>query len=105
MATPIDNTHPRDRLTSSLDFEANKKVKELIRQPYAWPGGYEKYAVTSDGAALCHVCVKEEVETIMYSTLHRMADGWQVVGLDLDCNTDESVYCDHCGRDITNHKE
>ena len=29
------------------------QVKDAIRNPFAWPGGYPVYTVMSDGALLC----------------------------------------------------
>ena len=43
----------------------NKELKEAIRTKYAWPGGYEIYGVTSDGACLCCDCMRSE-----YRKLH-----------------------------------
>lgn len=36
-------------------------VKQFVRSRFAWPGGYEIYAVTSDGGALCHACTQASV--------------------------------------------
>jgi hypothetical protein len=65
---------------------------QLSRSPFAWPGGYPCFAVTSDGAALCPDCCKVERESIGTTT---GSDGWNVVGVDI--NWDTSLFCDHCG--------
>ncbi len=68
----------------------------IIREPYAWPGGYEKIAITDDGAILCHKCVKSELYQIAWSY---KGDGWHVVAVDIAENYDEEpLYCDHCGK-------
>ena len=68
----------------------------IIREPYAWPGGYERIAITDDGAILCHACVKSELRQIATSY---KGDGWHVVAADIVENCDENpLYCDHCGR-------
>ena len=36
-----------------------EQVKQAIREPYAWPGGYPVYVVCSDGAMLCTTCAKD----------------------------------------------
>lgn len=76
--------------------KANReKVKDLIRKPYAWPGGYERIAVTGDGGLLCHKCVKDNYKLII-SSFPR--DGWHVIDTDLTENYDEEpLYCDNCG--------
>lgn len=33
-----------------------EQVKELIRVPYAFPGGYPKFLVMNDSECLCHNC-------------------------------------------------
>ena len=37
---------------------------QLVREPYAWPGGYPMYAVTDDGGVICRFCAEEERESI-----------------------------------------
>ena len=67
----------------------------IIREPYAWPGGYERIAITDDGGVLCHKCVKSELHQIARSY---KGDGWHVVDCDIVENYDEEqLYCDHCG--------
>jgi hypothetical protein len=66
---------------------------QLAEHPYAWPGGYPLFAVTSDGAALCRHCARTERESIGTTT---GSDGWCVVGLDVNWE-DPELYCDHCG--------
>ena len=69
---------------------------DIIREPYAWPGGYEKVAITDDGGALCHTCVKSELRQIATSY---KGDGWHVVACGLaEFYDEEPLYCDHCGR-------
>lgn len=73
---------------------------EHLEQPFAFPGGYEKFFITSDGATLCHKCAKEEQEQILDSIETKTNDGWQIVAVDLSCNLDESTACDHCNETI-----
>lgn len=74
--------------STSLRFADN-----LVESPYAFPGGYPRYAVTNDGAALCHHCCKSERESIGTTTGN---DGWCVAGLTINW-TDHYLTCDHCG--------
>jgi len=44
----------------------NKELKQAIRSKYAWPGGYEIFGITSDGACLCTDCMKKEFKSILW---------------------------------------
>jgi hypothetical protein len=43
-------------------------VKNMIRAPYAWPGGYNKVLVMTDGESMCAQCVTENYRLILRST-------------------------------------
>ena len=69
---------------------------DIIREPFTFPGSYEKIAITDDGGVLCHKCVKSELRQIATSY---KGDGWRVERMDIVENYDEEpLYCDHCGR-------
>ncbi len=76
-----------------------------LKQPYAWPGGYPTYFVTSDGAALCHACGRKHGALITSSIREhsveawRGADGWRVAALDVNWE-DSELCCDHCSKAI-----
>ena len=65
---------------------------QLAKAPYAFPGGYPQFAVTSDGACLCHNCCKTERELIGTTT---GTDGWNVVGIGINYE-DGELLCDNC---------
>jgi hypothetical protein len=77
----------------AIQLQSRKLRDQLIASPYAWPGGYPMFAVTTDGAALCHKCCASEHRSIgfTYGT-----DGWAIAGLDVNWE-DSSLHCDHCG--------
>ena len=69
---------------------------DIIREPFTFPGSYEKIAITDDGGILCHKCVKSELRQIARSY---KGDGWHVVDCDIVENFDTTpIYCDHCGK-------
>ena len=68
----------------------------LSSSPYAWPGGSPLFAITHDGAALCHHCCKTERDSIGTTT---GSDGWGVVAIEANWE-DLDLYCDHCGNRI-----
>ena len=70
--------------------------KEIVKNPYAWPGGYPLFAITDDGGCLCAKCCEIEGECIDGSYT---GDGWHIVALDVNWE-DDSLYCDHCGSQI-----
>lgn len=80
----------------------NKKtasLREFIRQPYAWPGGYPLYAIMSDGSTLCKTCAKTEYRQIVRSTRAMSDDGWRFMCVDINYE-DQDLYCEHCGTQI-----
>ena len=80
-------------------------VKDIIRRPWAFPGGYPKYAITSDGAALCPTCCSDNYRAILESIRDYPSDqfgycdGWRVIATDINWE-DQYLTCDHCGDKI-----
>lgn len=64
----------------------------LQRVPYLWPGGYPRYAITDDGAALCSDCCANERQQIGTTT---GSDGWCVVAIAVNWE-DPDLCCSHC---------
>lgn len=81
-------------------IDTNHQLKATLRAgPYAWPGGYPLYFHTSDGAALCFKCCREEFRLVTDSVQKRLNDGWQVVGCQIN-EEDADLTCDHCNEKI-----
>lgn len=78
-----------------MKTEIMESVKDLARNPYAWPGGYPKFAIMDDGAALCPACVKREFHLVARSTRENACDGWHCVGVDINWE-DAELACSHC---------
>jgi hypothetical protein len=76
------------------------KLKAAIREKFAWPGGYEIFGVTNDGACLCTGCMRKEYKQIAYARLHNLQDGWRVEAISIDCYLEETVFCEHCNKPI-----
>ena len=74
------------------------QLLDHIREPWVWPGGYEKIFITSDGGVLCFSCADENKSIILNSRAYHWNDGWEVVGVDI--NWESELYCDHCGNKI-----
>jgi hypothetical protein len=63
-----------------------KEIKAEIRKgEYAWPGGYPRYFVCSDGEAMCFACVKKNFREIVDA--HRRDDrrsSWHLAGVEVN---------------------
>ena len=76
-----------------------RKVKEAIRQPYAWPGGYPLYIVMEDGESLSIEAAKKMFFLLAHATLFAQRDGWQAAGVDINYE-DTELYCAHTNKQI-----
>lgn len=75
-------------------------LKNIIRHPYAWPGGYPQYFITADGAALSVESARENFREICGAYFARDASGgWLVSAYDVNWE-DSALYCDHSGERI-----
>ena len=73
------------------------RVRDAIRNPYTWLGGYPVYVVLSDGARLCPKCARDNYRLISYETRHADADGyWRAVGAEVFWEGPDD-YCADCG--------
>lgn len=73
------------------------QVKDMVRQPHAWPGGYTKVATMADGEAMCHACVKANYRQVSNDTRH--AGCWAVAGVDAHWEGEPLVCC-NCNASI-----
>ena len=83
----------------TYNFENGYEIAAYIaREKYAWPGGYELFAITDDGGILCNDCCKSEYYLIRTSY---PGDGWHVSAYDYAANLEEPEHCSHCNKDIS----
>jgi len=75
-----------------------EKVKDAIRTPYAWPGGYPVYTVMSDGELMCPDCARENYKLIVQATKDQLRDGWQAEGSMI--LYEGLAYCCHCDKEL-----
>jgi hypothetical protein len=76
-----------------------RQVKEVIRSPYAWPGGYPLYVIMADGEALSVKAAKENWREIVCATLWHDYSGWRAEGVDVNWE-DPDLFCCHSGERI-----
>lgn len=76
-----------------------RDVKNYVKQPYAWPGGYPLMAITDDACCLCPQCVKDNLKQVMRSTRDKARDGWQIRAVTINWE-DSDLTCEHCNKPI-----
>lgn len=76
-----------------------QQAKSVAREPYAWPGGYPRFLVTTDGGVLCPTCVRKQFRCIAYSAITKQHDGWAPAAADINWE-DSFLICDHCNERI-----
>ena len=85
-----------------LETPYNEIAQDIANTPFAWPGGYERFAITDDGGVLCHKCCISE--SILINSAYPN-DGWNVIGSSASCEVDGYLACDHCNRTIQEASE
>lgn len=92
-----------------MNTKARNIAIDIIRNPYAWPGGYERLLVTNDGALLCSECVRKEAVRIMSDCRDNCDTGWLPAGSAYEavsaecareCSEELVCHCDHCNREF-----
>lgn len=67
--------------------------------PWAWPGGYPLYFITSDGESLSFESVRENYYQCAYSARYGIDDGWRIIGCEINYE-DAELTCAHSGKPI-----
>jgi hypothetical protein len=80
-------------------------LKSVVREPFAWPGGYERAVITNDGDLICHQCCKENYYLMLHSTRGAYRDGWHVVGAILLDDMEGDNTCSQCNRQLTGEEK
>jgi hypothetical protein len=82
------------------DINTTHDLRAALRYgPYAWPGGYQMYFITDDGAALSFEAVRQEYRQVAYAIRHQLRDGWRVVGCDINYE-ERDLFCAHTNERI-----
>ena len=77
-------------------YQSGVLADDIVQHPYAWPGGYPRYAITDDCAALCKHCCATEQKAIRSTD---GADGWCVISTAINWE-DPEFHCSNCGNRI-----
>jgi hypothetical protein len=95
-----------------MNYSVEQFNKDL-EEPYAWPGGYPRYFITSDGEALSYKAAREEARQIRDAIESNSKNGWCVVGCDVNwedqeltcAHTDERIECAYPPDEKPEHPE
>ena len=79
-----------------MKHEKIEKLKEALRSPFAWPGGYEKAIYLVDGERICPVCARKEFRDIVRDTKSEWSTGWTFSHIDIywEGEKERCVNCD-----------
>ena len=83
-----------------MNINTISDFRHAIRNgPYAWPGGYPMFFITSDGGVLSFASAKKNRRNILEAIRDHSNCGWRVVAADINWE-DENLYCDDSGEQI-----
>lgn len=82
------------RINSISDFR-----RAYRNGPYAWPGGYPLFWITSDGEALAFSVAKTERRNMLEAIAAHDNSGWRPVALEINYE-DNNLYCAHTNEKI-----
>jgi hypothetical protein len=79
-------------ITATDVAQSNAYLDRIIKNPYAWPGGYRVWALMADGGTVSAEACKEEADTIRDNG----SDDWTIVNIFVHWEG-EPLICDHTG--------
>lgn len=77
------------------------EIKTALRSgQYAWPGGYQQFFLTADGAVLSFDAVRSEWREVVWAHINNdKRCGWYIEAADVNWE-DADLVCDHTGEPI-----
>jgi hypothetical protein len=81
------------------DMTVRQFLQSLRDGKYAWPGGYPKYWLASDGETLSYEACREQCMQIARAIRDNDNSGWRVVACDANWE-DPAMYCAHTNERI-----
>lgn len=96
---PINTSATYGNPDGKTDHYGNMTFPFAPLEKYAFPGGYEIFAVMDDGEILCADCVNDPTNPVHFS---EDADGWRIEGIDTSEGFDlgQTEHCAHCNKEI-----
>lgn len=90
-----------DRLSPALKRQAVRQLRRVKIQlrdgPYAWPGGYPKFALMMDGETMHLDCIRENWREVCRA--HIKGDDKQCLAVDINWE-DADMVCCQCNKPI-----
>lgn len=72
--------------------------KAMRHGQYAWPGGYQCYFITADGAAISFEAARSERRQIIDAIGHQQTwSGWRIVAMGINWE-ETGLTCEHTGK-------
>jgi hypothetical protein len=84
-----------------VEINDTKVLRAILRAgPYAWPGGYPLYFITSDGGVLSFDAVRKEYRRVSHEVRHPSRhDQFRVMAVEINYE-DPGLICDHTNERI-----
>lgn len=76
-----------------------RELREALRNPCTFPGGYTKAIYLSDGERICPECARKQYRQISRSTRQQARDGWALLGIDIYWEGPPE-YCVQCNKKL-----
>lgn len=80
-------------------YTVHDLVRDLRSGKYTSFGSHPTYFLTSDGEALSHEAVRENIWQVARSTRDQSRDGWAIVGFDVNWEN-KDLFCSYTGKRI-----
>jgi hypothetical protein len=85
-----------DARENPAKYHAEKFLTDL-KEPFAWPGVYQRTFTMADGEPLCYECAEKEKNLIIDAIIDGNDDQWQVIGCEIYYEGPDFECC-NCGK-------
>lgn len=79
-----------------------KELKQVIREQFAWPGGYRLWLLMADGECICPKCARMEWRQVLRATKAPLSDRpdkqWRVENAFVNWEG-PAIQCAHCNEE------
>lgn len=93
------SAHGKPHVFIEYDSTPLDTARQIAREKYAWPGGYQLAAIMDDGGLVCSDCVVSEYRQIIHDTKHGWPTGWRVAGVTCEAEMEDEA-CSHCDKPL-----
>jgi len=75
-------------------FSVSDFRREMRYGKWAWPGGYPRYFIMSDGDTLSFEAAKANIKQIVQAISNHDGSGWRIVAVDINWEDPQLFCCD-----------